>query len=145
MARLNVWVPDELDAALRAQLPGINVSKLLQEAIRGVLGCRHEQLACRRCALPIDRHALLDERLGEFYRDLLWSLEPLVNRIGTAEGAARIAKDVALRFQVPGAEDLPLPRPSKANRERAKDLEFEYAKRCMEQSTTRQRRARRQL
>jgi hypothetical protein len=133
VARLNVWVPDELHATFRARLPEANVSRLLQEAMRGLLDCRHEQLACRRCAAPIDRRRLVDERLSEFYSDLLWSLEPLVNRVGTAEGAARIAKDVALRFQIPGAEDVPLPRPSKANRQRAEDLEWEYAERCMEQ------------
>lgn len=133
MARVNVWVPDELHATLRDELPELNVSKLLQDAIRSTLGCRHEQLACRRCAAPVDRYALLDEALGEFYRDLLWSLEPLVSRVGTAEGAARIAKDVALRFRISGADHIPLPRPSKANRQRAKDLEFEYAERCMEQ------------
>lgn len=131
MPRVNVWVPDELHETVRAQLPELKMSHALQEALRDRLRCDHAQLACRRCAAPVDGTELVDDALGAFYVELLRALEPLVYRVGTAEGAARIAKEVAERFGITVAARLPLPRPSRANRERARDEAFAYAARAM--------------
>ncbi len=124
MARVNVYLPDELAATLRAELPELNLSQLVQEAIRGVLGCSHVELACRACAEPIDRWALVDDHLGRFYGDLLWELTDLVGRCGTAEGAARVVKAVAQRFRIRQADQIPLPRPTRAERHAAKVREL---------------------
>lgn len=124
MPRVNVYLPDELHELLRAELPELNLSQLMQEAIRGVLGCRHDELVCGRCAEPIDRAALIDAAMGAFYSDVMWELTPLVDRAGTAEGGARIVKDVARRHHVTRAETIPLPRPSRAGRQAAKVSEF---------------------
>lgn len=148
MPRVNVWLPEELHQLLKSSLPHVNVSQLLQDAIRGVLGCRHEQLACAACAEPVDRWAMLDEHLGRFYADLLAALEALVARCGTAEGAARVLRDVAVRWRVSGAEQTPLPRATRAEREaaRARDLTASQggrhpARRTGPQATTPARRA----
>lgn len=141
MVRVNVWVPDELLATIRERLPDLNVSRLLQDAMRGLLQCHHTELACATCAAEIDRWELVDGEISRFYREFLWRLEPLVMRVGTAEGAARIAKEVAQSFQL-SAADAPLPRPSKANRERARDLEFEASERAMAQPLDRPHRRR---
>jgi hypothetical protein len=124
MPRVNVWLPAELAEVLRAELPDLNLSQLVQDAIRGVLGCRHDELACARCAEPVDRGALVDAAMSAFYSDVMWDLIPLVDRVGTAEGAARVVKEVARRHQVSRAESTPLPRPSRANRHAAKVREF---------------------
>lgn len=117
--RVHLWLPEKLAAKAAEQVPDVNLSQLLQEAVRGILGCEHLDLSCESCAKPIDRWALRDEWLDRFYSEVLWALEPLVQRCGTAEGAARVLKDIALRHQIKAAEALPLPRPSRANRRRA--------------------------
>lgn len=118
MPRVNVYLPAELHEALAGL--DVNVSQLLQEAIRGVLGCRHHELACRRCAEPVDRWALVDERLGRFYSDVIWALDDLVRQVGTAEGAARVVREVGRRWRITKAGQIPLPRPSRAERAAAR-------------------------
>lgn len=124
MPRVNVWLPQALFDLVRAQLPEVNVSQLLQEALRGALACQHEQLACAQCAQPIDRWAMVDERMNGFFSDAMWALIPLVDRGATAEGAARVLKDVAQRWRIPAANRVPLPRPSRAARRTAKVREM---------------------
>lgn len=110
--RLNVSVPDELIQQARADLPELNVSAVLQQALRGLLDCQHERLACADCGEPVDGSAAdTGEALAAFWSDLLHEWGPLVDRGGTAEGAARVGKAVAVRMGVPGAERKPLPRP----------------------------------
>ncbi|HEV8674999.1 MAG TPA: hypothetical protein VGX21_13210 [Methylomirabilota bacterium] len=114
MVQVTVWVPDDLDEARRALLPHVKLSVLVQDAIRARLGCEHLELACRLCSYPVDRAELIAEALGDFYRQALAALEPLVWQVGTAEGAARILRKVARRRGVPGVEHLPLPRPARS-------------------------------
>lgn len=114
MARLNVSVPDELVALVKEQLPGLNVSAVLQEG----------PLECVTCRARLDRYALVIEALGKFYSDALWELDPLIRREGTAEGAARILKQLAANRGVPEADKLPLPRPNRANRQAARVKDF---------------------
>lgn len=123
MARVNLSVPDELLEALRRDRPGVNLSAVLQEALRGVFGCEHEVLACARCAAPIEAQALVDDALSRFYGDAIWSLDELVRRGGTAEGAARVLKRVGQRHGVSRARCTPLPRPTRANREDREERE----------------------
>ncbi len=125
--RVNVYVPDELVAAVRERLPGLNVSKALQTTLAGLLGCEHGDLACAVCGEAIDRSTVAGEALGAFYDDLLQRLEPLVWKVGTAEGAARIMRDVALRHGIGIAGFRPLPRPNRADRQLALDIAFEAA------------------
>lgn len=115
--RLNVWVPDELNDAVRSTLPDLNVSSVLQEALRGLLGCRHERAVCASCSTPLDPWAMANTRLDRFYLDLIDGLAKLMNRpSGTVEGAARIAKELGVRAQIPAAVHRPLPRPTRAMR-----------------------------
>jgi hypothetical protein len=120
MARLNVWVPDELLAKMRAELPGLNVSKVFQDGVRALIGCKHTHLVCAECAQQLDLAAIVDTAKSAFYSQLRWELEALVNNDGTAEGAARVAKDVAVAHQITAAK-LPLPRPGRAQRKRQRD------------------------
>jgi hypothetical protein len=114
--RLNVYVPDDLAATVREQLPGLNVSATLQAALADRLECRHSMAVCADCAQPLDLDELTDARLSRFYVDLFTHLETLVDHGGTAEGAARVAKTVAEGHRVSMAARLPLPRPTRARR-----------------------------
>ena len=115
--RVNVWLPDELNESVRQALPGLNISNVLQEALRDRLVCRHESAVCARCAAPVDPWALANDRLDRFYLDLIDALAELMLRpSGTVEGAARVAKEIGVRAQIPAASLRPLPRPSKAMR-----------------------------
>lgn len=125
MPRLSVYVPAELAETVRSRRPRLNVSKLLQTALVDALACRHDQLACARCAAEVDRIALRHDALDAFYVDLMWQLRELVDRVGTAEGAARVAKDVGERHQIPAAARTTLPRPSRAQRRRHKITELD--------------------
>lgn len=121
MPRVNVWLPEELHTTLHERLPSLNLSELVQSAIRGVLGCRHEELACATCAEPISRWKLIDDALGRFYDDLMWRLEEHLHRGGTTEGTGRVMKDVAERHQISAAGRVPLPRLSRAQRQELAD------------------------
>ena len=113
--RVNVYLPDSLGELVRSA--DMNVSAIVQEALRQRLECDHERLTCSGCGGEAERSELAGEALGALWRDLLWAWEPLVDRRGTAEGAARVARDVAVRHGVPRADRIPLPRPSRARRE----------------------------
>jgi hypothetical protein len=116
--RLNVTVPDGLIARVREEHPDLNVSGVLQQALRGLLECDHERLVCAACGEEVeaDDAVVIGDALSRFWTELLWAWQPLVDRGGTAEGAARIGKEVAVRFGVPGAEHRALPRPPRATR-----------------------------
>jgi len=118
MARMNVSVPDELVALVREQLPGLNVSGVLQEGLRARLGCNHAVLACTRCGGRLDHWHLVDAALGRFYADVLWEIGELVRRMpaATAEGACRVVKRVAADKNITEGAHQPVPRPSRARR-----------------------------
>lgn len=116
MARMNVYVPDELDAAVRSKLPELNISALVQRGLQAALECKHHRLVCAECATPIDQRAVIDEALCSFFIDLHWRLVELVDRGGTAEGAGRIAHDIAMRHRISCAPNFAAPRPSRATR-----------------------------
>ena len=115
--RLNVTVPDRLIERVRDDLPDVNVSGVLQAALRTLLECDHDHLTCAGCGGDVDRSTVATEALGQFWSELLGEWEPLVDRHGTAVGAATVAKSVAVRHGVPRADRMPLPRPSRAMRE----------------------------
>lgn len=124
MPRVNTWVPDDLAAVVRERMPDVNYSQVLAEGLRARLACRHDEVACTTCGQTERRWDIEDQAVGRFYADLMWELRRLVERGGTAEGAARIVKGVADRYRVSVASKLPLPRPSRAEREAAKVREF---------------------
>ena len=111
--RVNVHVPDDLARRVKERLPDLNVSALVQQALRGMLECSHERVCCADCGDVVDPSG---DALARFWKELLWSWEPLVDRQGTAEGAARVGKEVAVRLGVPDAERTPLPRPPRSKR-----------------------------
>jgi hypothetical protein len=122
--RVNVWIPDELAGSVKERLPELNVSAVLQEALRDRLGCRHDRTVCASCAASVDSWQLGTDRLERFYLDLLDGRRELILNGGTAEGAARIAKDVGTRHQIGVAARQPLPRPTRAERLAAKVRPF---------------------
>ena len=123
MARLNVSVPDELVTLVRDQLPGLNVSGVLQDALRTKLSCSHDDLDCARCGGRLNHWALVDQALGRFYGDILWEVGELVRRSAgaTAEGALRVVKRVATDKGVTEAAHRPLPRPARSVRQAHRD------------------------
>lgn len=122
--RVNVWLPDDLSETVKTRMPRVNVSQVLQEGLRSLLGCRHERAVCAACAEPVDVHAHGAAALERFYLDLFDGLAELVQHGGTAEGACRVAKDIGTRHQIPVAGKRPLPRPTRAERIAAKVKPF---------------------
>lgn len=120
MARVSLTLPDELLELIRSQSPRVNLSGLLQDGIRSRLKCDHRLFACARCSAEFARRELVDEELGRFYGDVLWELGELARRAGTAEGAARLVRDIAERHDVTQAYFTSLPRPSRAARDAAR-------------------------
>jgi hypothetical protein len=117
---INCSVPRELLDEIRERLPGLNISRLLQDALRDELECAHDEYICSGCGKRATRTAIVGPALAVFYSDLMWELGILVRRSGTAEGAARLAKELAGRHQVPDAHRVPLPRPTRMERDAAK-------------------------
>jgi hypothetical protein len=115
--RINVWLPELLAKTVRDELPNINVSQILQDRLRELLGCKHRHAQCSACAAPIDLLEVRRDAKDEFYSQLLWELEDLVGRGGTAEGAARVAKEIARAHDLKGVR-RPLPRPTQLQRRR---------------------------
>lgn len=124
MARMNVYLPDELDATVRAKLPDLNVSALLQRGLQAALECRHARMVCAECAMPVDQRQAIDDALCAFFIDLHWRLVELVDRGGTAEGAGRIAHDIATRHRLSCAPNFAAPRPSRAARRSSRVVEL---------------------
>jgi hypothetical protein len=122
MARLSVYVPDELAELVREQLPGVNVSRLLQEQLRGRLECAHERLTCGRCTAELERTELVRAPLAAFWWEIAAAVEPIVFLVGTAEGAAAAAWTVA---RAHGIAAGPNPRPTRSERERAAERRWQ--------------------
>jgi hypothetical protein len=107
-----VWIPDELAATLRAELPKLNVSRVLRGALEGLLVCRHDgPLACSACAASIEPGALRLEARRSMYEDIYQRLVDLIPGGGSAEGAARVVNGVAARY---GVDVWPEPRRTRA-------------------------------
>ncbi len=117
-ARVNVTLPDELAELVRRELPGLNVSGVLQRALAELVECPHAQLTCACCGSRVERQALVDVHLAAFYREAMWQLQTPVSRCETAEGAARVLRELARSWQVPDVERTPVPRPTRSQRER---------------------------
>ena len=117
--RVNCHVPDELAERVKDELPDLNVSQVLQQALRQMLGCEHERYVCAACGEDVDAVDVAREAMGLLWAELLWAWQPLVDRGGTAVGAAQVGKDVAVRMGAARAESRPLPRPPRLDRRSA--------------------------
>jgi hypothetical protein len=118
--RRSVYVPGQLLDEVLDRIPDLNLSGVLQDALRELLGCEHEQLACRDCAAPLHRAAIVELTLTRFYGDMMEALGPLIRRGGTAQGAAAKVREVATEWRVRLAIDAPAPRPTRAERSATK-------------------------
>lgn len=117
-ARMNVTLPDELAALVRREMPGLNVSAVLQRALSELVACPHDELVCACCGARVQQRALVDVRLGAFYQDVIWRLHEPIAQCATAEGAARVVQQTARSWEVPTVDRTPLPRPTRSQRER---------------------------
>lgn len=120
MPRVHVFVPDEVLELLRER-PELNYSRLFQEAVRTVVGCDHERMACRRCDQPVHVDALREEWLAGFFDDLTGRLAVLVHNAGTAQGAAMVLRETGIAWRIPGARAYRPPRPGRAALARRRD------------------------
>ena len=119
MARITVTLPDEMIELVRREMPGLNVSGVLRDALSSLVECPHDGLVCACCGATSERRALADVALSQFYREVMWQLRDPVGRCATAEGAARVVQQVARSWEVPEVDRTPLPRPTKSQRARA--------------------------
>lgn len=117
-ARVNVTLPDELAELVRREMPGLNVSAVLQRALSALVECPHAELVCSCCGARVQHRALTDARLSAFYAEVVWQLHGPIGRCETAEGAARVLRSVARSWEVPFIDRAPLPRPTRSQRER---------------------------
>jgi hypothetical protein len=117
MARVNVTMPDELAVLVREQLPGLNVSGVLQGALRELVDCAHHELGCSVCGALVPRQRLIVTALQQFYADVIWQLHGPIARCETAEGAARVLRSLAEGWGV-DVKRAPLPRATKSQRAR---------------------------
>jgi hypothetical protein len=116
MARVTVYLPDELEAMVRAELPGLNVSATLRKTLESLLSCSHPRWRCVDCGSDVDQVAHDVHLVARFYGEVMIAVEPLVFRVGTAEGAAAAVHDVASAW---GINVGPRPRPTRRERELA--------------------------
>lgn len=121
VARVNLSVPDDVLARVRADLPGVNLSATLREALGRLLRCSHDELVCSMCAGVIERRVMLDDVLGRFYDDAMWELRTAIAGGGTLEGFGTVLKRVATGYGVSKAATTPLPRSTRVERRRALD------------------------
>lgn len=113
MPRVTVWVPDHLHAAVKAQLPKLNLSRAMQRGLAASMECNHERLECVHCATPVyPAHAVV-VALEHFYLELLAEIQRLIYHGATAEGVGRVAKELGIRHGIPAAENRALPRPQR--------------------------------
>jgi hypothetical protein len=117
-ARMNVTLPDELAELVRREMPGLNVSAVLQRALSDLIECRHDALVCACCGAKVQHRELVDVRLGAFYQEAMWQLHAPIARCETAEGAARVLQSLARSWEVPTVDATPLPRPTRSQRAR---------------------------
>ncbi|MGH9042655.1 MAG: hypothetical protein ACRDZ3_20765 [Acidimicrobiia bacterium] len=66
MARVNLSLPDELAELVHHELPDLNVSRVLQDALRALLRCDHRDLVCAQCSAPLPRRLVIDQALSAF-------------------------------------------------------------------------------
>jgi hypothetical protein len=118
VARLNVSVPDELVKQVRRAHPELNISAVLQEALRAALGCRHDhRLACGACGEELEPGDLEAAALSRFYATIMNLVSDAVFAGYTVEGVARVIRSWAQREGIPNADRIPLPVVSRSRRQ----------------------------
>lgn len=120
-SRLNLSVPVELLSEVRAQHPRLNLSKVLRKALSAEVTCTHDRYECAVCLQETTAEDLSAAALSAFFDELLWGLGVLAQRGGTVEGAARLATTIARRHHIPSADQTPIPRLTRAEREALHD------------------------
>src|SRR5574343_65091 len=100
--RRTVWIPDELDALARAELPGLNWSAALQHGVRALVACEHPNLGCSDCGATLNTAQLTTQSLDRFFLSVIGELSDRIDLPGY-EGAARIVINTARRHQIPVA------------------------------------------
>lgn len=117
MTAVSVWIPNELAATVKAQLPRVNVSRTLQEALQRLLGCEHHELVCGACSTAIPRVDVVAPPLAAFYADVMGVISVLSRRPGmTVEGVARAIREIGRNHGVAAADVTPLPALTDAER-----------------------------
>ena len=112
MPRVTLWVPDELAAMVRSELPDANWSAALQSGLRAALECDHPRFGCSACGDQLERSDVTGPPLSRFFSAVMARLGHHVDQAGY-EGAARLVRTVAIDHGVPGVTTTPLPRPTR--------------------------------
>lgn len=121
MARVNVSLPDALWRRVRTQMPGVNFSAVLRAGLVAQLSCTHDELICDACTGQMERRVMLDDVLGRFYDDAMWELRSHLAGGGTLEGFGMVLKRIAQGYGVSKAATVPIPRSTRAERQRRLD------------------------
>jgi len=122
--RVSVSLPPELLEQARALHPDLNVSGLLQDALRALVSCEHEDLVCARCGTSVRDAAVAERALSRFYVDAMTLVHDHALAEGTVIGLTRRLRDLARSYQLRIANELPMPGLTRAERGAAKIKEF---------------------
>lgn len=70
MGRRNVYLPDELEELAAAELPGVSLSAIVQEALRDRLRlrCEHSSARCATCGHELARAEVEDAAVRELWQ-----------------------------------------------------------------------------
>jgi len=109
-ARMNVTLPRELADRVRLELPGLNYSRVFQDALRSRLACEHDALVCAACSAPVARREMALEVIERFFLEAWAVIGEATHEDQGAEFIARRLRDLAVRCGLDGAANHPLPR-----------------------------------
>lgn len=122
MARVTVYVPDDLWHNATGRHPDLNKSAVFQAGLRALERCDHDELTCRCCGDAVTRADVAGQALSVFYVSILNRFRERIDQPGYS-GAARLIRNLAADHGVPAVLANPLPRPSRAQLEARADAE----------------------
>lgn len=112
--RRNVWIPDELDEAMRARYPNVNLSELVQSAVAKLIECDHHDVGCIVCGTRLRIDDLGREAASSLWRDAWGRLAVQLAQGATLTGFGRVLRQVGMDHGVLRALEAIEPRPSRA-------------------------------
>lgn len=98
MGTHHVSIPRDLDRTVQERFPDVSMSKILQEGLQRLLGCKHEEVRCAHCASLIDvRTELVTPLIHRLGSDLLQEIYEHSHANRSWDGFAQVARDLLAR------------------------------------------------
>jgi hypothetical protein len=123
-ARITVTVPAELLAEAQATNPDLSPSALLQDALRRLAACPHDELRCAHCGTVVRAADVFDRAMTRLYSEIQGLIADQARRGGTVEGLARRVRALGIAHHLRFAAETTLPVLTRAERRSAKVRDF---------------------